>query len=157
MRRTIIGQRLEDIISRADNALDKKYCIEASTIYYAILEERLISLFEKLNITLNRNQKMHHCITEMKKFIQDGLQVALKNGKIINVGPLLAGDFTIQLLDDMDAWRDKRNRVIHDFAKQTIPYSDIEELAIEGKKIVRDFNASVMRFKNKLKKHDSSI
>lgn len=157
MRHTIKGQRLEDIISRADEALEKKYCIEASTIYYAILEERLISIFDKLNITLKPRQKMHHCITEIKKFIQNGHQVTLNNGKKLNIGPLLSVDFSTQLLDDMNSWRDKRNKVIHDFAKQSIPYSDIEVLAREGKQIVRDFNASAMRFKNNLKKHDPSI
>ncbi|MGG0487157.1 hypothetical protein ABEY65_27795 [Priestia aryabhattai] len=157
MRHTSKGQRFESIIARADAALENNYCIEASTLYYALLEERLISIFEKFNIRLNKQQKMFYCIDEIKKFIQNGKSVTLSNGMQIDVGPLLGKEFDIQLLDDMDNWRNRRNSVIHDFAKQSIPYSDVEDWAEEGKNLVRKFNSGTMRLKRNLQKYDPSI
>ncbi|GIQ70826.1 hypothetical protein DUZ99_16680 [Xylanibacillus composti] len=135
-RHTAKGKRFEGLIERADKALDNGYCIEASTIYYAILEERLISVLTKFGCTIDRWQKMHYCINKLKT--------------LTATNSLARAAFDTSLLDTMDAWRDRRNEVIHDFAKMDIPYNDIEEWAKEGKSLLRQFNAAAMRLKKRI-------
>ncbi|PFU61797.1 hypothetical protein COK90_11545 [Priestia megaterium] len=151
-RLTEKGKRFEDLINRADKALENNYCIEASTIYYAILEERFYSIFPKIDINIPNGEKMFHCIRRLKKISQEGHQIRINNSEYKEIGSLISSIFDDSLLNGIDSWRAKRNDIIHDFAKQDIPYSDIEVWADEGKHYLRDFNACVMRFKKSLEK-----
>lgn len=137
-RFTVKGKRFENLIFRADNALAHNYCIEASTIYYAIMEERFISVFGKLGVTLNKKQKIAYCIEQL---------IELRK-----TNQIVANTFSLDLLKNIDQWRSQRNGIIHDFAKQEISYEQISEWAKIGQKLMKQLNASVMRFKKQLYK-----
>ena len=132
MRETIKGKRFEELLERADTALSEKYYVESITLYYAFIEERMISLFNRLGYTLNKKQKLWYCIDQLKKL------------KIETF-------FSSTLLHELDVWREERNDVIHDYAKEDIPYSNLEKTAETGKRLGRDLSAAIMRHKKSLK------
>lgn len=54
-------------------------------------------------------------------------------------------------------WREQRNSVIHDFAKQDMDYSEIRKSAIEGQKLFRELLSSTQRFKKQYNKYKNNI
>ena len=51
------------------------------------------------------------------------------------------------MIDNIQKWREKRNDVIHDLAKQNTDYSDLEVLATEGKDYFRKYTSLIMFLK----------
>jgi hypothetical protein len=131
MRQNEKGKRFEELIERADNALEKGFFIECITLYYAFIEERMISLLERLGYTLNRRKKLHYCINQLKELGLDGF-------------------FSTSLLDDLDIWRNERNDMIHDYAKESVEYDSLQQTAENGKKLGRELAAAIMRHKKSL-------
>lgn len=156
-RYTVKGKRIAGLIDRGDKALEQNFYIEASTIYYAIMEERLHSTFEKFNIHLTKKQKMYYCLTELKKFKSEGKTIVYENGMQIDLGPLINKHFSDNLLEDMNKWRSQRNSIIHDYAKTDIEYTDIKPWADRGKELLREFNSRVMTLKKDLKKLNAPL
>ena len=54
------------------------------------------------------------------------------------------------MIDNIQKWREKRNDVIHDLAKQNIDYSDLEVLVTEGRDYFRKYTSRIMSLKKKI-------
>lgn len=135
------GKLLADLISRVDIALENKFYLEASWIEYSIIEDRLISVIAKID---NRNPgngfKVDKCLKRLK-YLRDNEN-----------NTLIVKHFSTVLLDNIRTWKNNRNSTMHDLAKKHITEKRIENLATEGKLLMRELNASVMRFKKDWKK-----
>ena len=46
----------------------------------------------------------------------------------------------LKLLTDVDNWRDKRNKLIHDLVNTELTYDDIKKIAINGYELVNKLN-----------------
>ncbi|WP_434182271.1 hypothetical protein [Bacillus thuringiensis] len=149
--------RFEDLIDRGDAALKQDFCIEASTIYYAIIEERFHSIFDKINIQVNKNScKMYQSIKRMLNIIDNGHFVENEtNNKMDNkldeeLRNLIIQEYDRDLLLELDSWRGKRNDIIHDFAKVDMNYDEVRNWANEGKILLRELLSSTQRLKKKI-------
>lgn len=69
--------------------------------------------------------------------------------------PLLSGEFTKELQDRLDSWKDERNELMHAMADASVPIEEIdrsaEALAKTGAKLVRDYCSLCRRIKKRLK------
>ena len=146
------GKRFEFLIGRVDEARDNGYFIEAMAITYALMEERTYALLDRLGIQYRNRDKLFQCLEYLRNSII---------GKTITIIPIekstddLIDWLKIELLnsgliDNIQIWRDKRNDVIHDLAKTTINYSDLEETCNNGSSYFRKYTAFIMKLKKML-------
>lgn len=159
VRHTNKGERFEKLIKKGDMALKKDFCIEASTIYYALIEERFYSFFDLIGVSINqRDIKVYHCIQMLLNIIDNGHYAEQpsdnSDDNLVdpNLRTLIISEYKRGLLIDINKWRVKRNSITHDFAKVDINYNDIRKYAKSGKKHLRELLSSSQRFKKKLKK-----
>jgi hypothetical protein len=135
------GELFEHLISKADLALNNKFYLETSWIVYSIIEERLISVITKIDKrTPGNGFKVDKCLKRLKYLI------------VKENNELLKRHFELELIDRIRVWKNSRNSTMHDLAKKHITESRIEKLAKEGNQIMRELNATLMRFKKDWKK-----
>lgn len=146
------GQRFEDLIARIDVALSEGFYVEAMAITYALLEERTYSILDKLNIQYKNKDKLFQCLTYLETHIK---------AKDLTCNPtsMDIGTFTAWLdaelvqsgmISHIQTWREKRNNVIHDLAKQTIAYGDLKSPATDGRDLFRKYTAIIMKIKKNI-------
>lgn len=160
VRHTEKGVRFEDIIERADRAIEENYGIEGGIIYFAIIEDRVSeilkilapneytskeSFFNKLNRLINLSKNGKIClINQNEKNNQN-----YSNNAVLN---LFKTEFDITLLENIDRWRESRNSIIHAYASENITYTEVMVWSTQGKEYGRLFLSSCMRFKKKIKR-----
>jgi len=136
------GKLFETLIKKVDVAIKHKFYLEASWIQYSIIEERLLSIVKKID---NRNPgngfKVDKCLTRLKVLITK------ENNE------LLKRHFTVEFIERIRSWKNNRNSIMHDLAKKHITETRIKNLAIDGNKLMRELNATIMRFKKDWKKN----
>lgn len=149
--------RFENLIDRGDAALAQDFCIEASTIYYAIIEERFHSIFDKINVQVNKNScKMFQSIKRILNIIDNGhfVEDETKNNSSNkldeNLRNLIIQEYDRDLLIRLNSWRAKRNDIIHDFAKVDMDYDEVRNWTAEGKVLLRELLSSTQRLKKKI-------
>lgn len=137
MRHTSKGKRFAKLLTKADLGINKGYYFETSWICYSILEERLDSLVSlKLGLL-----PMHHNKTmdEVIKVVRQELKVNTKVAEIIK----------LETLDKVDDWRKKRNIILKKMIKEIWDPNVFKTIAMEGRKIVGEFNSQLMKLKKK--------
>ncbi|MGJ8596776.1 hypothetical protein [Sulfitobacter sp.] len=126
---------------RMSSAIERKFYFEASWYAYAILEDRLLSMLRQSG-GVGRN----------------GTTTAIRMlGP--KLGELKNRSTTDKLLKEnfpetkIDAWKDKRNSLMHAMAEGTRTQTEIDKeaylLATQGRDLVKEVSAAAMR----LKKH----
>ena len=147
------GQRFEFLVKRIDEAIAAGYYIEASSLSYALLEERTYSLLDKIGVTYSHSDKLFNCLELIKKAINNrNITVSSNNFTSDQIIAWLKSQFLdSNLVNRIDDWRKKRNDVTHDLAKETIDYSELVEFANEGKDIFRNYTSLIMKLKKLLK------
>ncbi len=116
---------------RLRKALTNGFYLEAVFIEYAILEDRTESVLKHAGIWdtyLKKRRGNDPTIDSKVKYIKSQ---ALSNRKSI-----LFKYFSDDLLDDILAWKDDRNRLIHALLKQQFAHNEIKELAEQGNNLV---------------------
>ena len=103
-----------------------EFFYEAIFIEYAILEDRTESLLRHAKIN-TKNSTITLKINKIKtnKIFKD---------KYINK------HLSIELLDKIIEWKNKRNELIHDLIKTKYTNNQIESIALEGYEIVKKVN-----------------
>ncbi|WP_024859169.1 hypothetical protein [Ruminococcus albus] len=146
------GQRFEFLVGRIDDAIKNEYYVEAMAITYALMEERSYTLLDRLNIHYTGKDKLYHCIDKLKNAINDKkITVTPKKGTTDTLIDFLATEFiSTNLLDNIQNWRDRRNDVIHDLAKQTIDYDTLKQPSEDGRKNFALYSAVIMKVKKML-------
>lgn len=138
-RHTAKGNRFESLISKADLALENEFYLEAISICYAIIEERLRSVLMKTHFpTLGNKHKVDSCLKKIK--------IVKKKDS------LLAKYFTSELIKKIDDWKEDRNNVMHELAEEGIDFPKIITCATEGREVLSELAATIMRWKKEFKK-----
>lgn len=143
------GKRFEFLVGKIDKALDDNYYIEAMALTYSLFEERTYKLLERLNIPRKNGDKIFQCLTYFKDYVMN---------KKISVMPCKCSSDELTkwlqkefldsgLIDKIQIWRNKRNDVTHDLAKQDIDYENLEITAKEGRDYFRKYTALIMELK----------
>lgn len=146
------GKRFEFLTTRIDEAIDAGYFVEALSISYSLIEERTYQLLDSLGLSYGSDDKLFDCLKNLKGKIESrNITVTSSRLSQPTFIELLNETFIkSDLIDDMQIWRKKRNDVIHDLAKMDIDYLALEPIAIEGKRLFREYSAAIMRIKKQI-------
>ena len=124
------------LVSRIDQAIDEEFFLEATWIAYAILEDRLVSAL--------RESGGGPPIRMLGPKLGE-VQSRAQNS--INMRKAFFGD----MLDRLDAWKDKRNDLMHALADERLDIPTIDQstqsVAIEGRELARELAAACKRYK----------
>ena len=105
-------------------ALKQEFYYEAIFIEHAILEDRVISLFKHANLDMP---------------FQLGAKLEkLKTNQIFK-DEYISKHIDMELLDKINNWRDKRNKMVHNLIESSFASEDIKEIAQEGNEIIKKF------------------
>lgn len=108
--------------NKLNKALKNQFYLETIFIEYAIIEDRLISILELLRLgssskNLNEN---------LKKVI-----------KLRDINFYIQKYFAIELLSEINDWRIKRNKIVHESLKQGIDDTALQKISEKGYTIVK--------------------
>lgn len=118
---------------RLKKSLDNGFNLEAMFIEYAIIEDRSESVLfhaEKWDAYLHSRRGHQVTMDSKLKYIQK-LAENRKN--------ILHRYFKDDLIEQILAWKDERNRLIHALLKQQLQEEEIPRLAKEGYELVKTF------------------
>ena len=129
-------------MNRLNKAINSEFYLEAISIEYAIVEDRITSALKHagkynpekhktLNLKLNRIKEMQRA----------------KTGK-----PLLRKYIDDELLSSIDAWKSQRNTLIHALLNQSLHTEDLREEALQGLEIVKTLNSKVSSWNRALER-----
>lgn len=116
---------------RLNNAMDKGFYLEALFIEYAIIEDRTESVLihaDKWETYLKTRGRSGPTLNSKITYI--------KKLKDSNRKDLFNKYFSDDLLDQIIAWKDDRNRLIHALLKQKLEHNEILLIAEQGKQLV---------------------
>ena len=105
-------------------ALEQEFYYEAIFIEHAILEDRVISLFKHANLNMP---------------FQLGAKLEKIKTNEIFKDEYISKHIDMELLDKVNTWRDKRNKMVHNLIESSFNNEDIKEIAIEGNEVIKKF------------------
>lgn len=111
-------------------ALENNFYYEAIFVTYAIFEDRTESLIRhsKVEHSLSRKDFTLHNKINLIKSKEEFKSFYCNKHEIL------------KLLDEVDKWREKRNKLIHDLVNTSFTEDDIEEIALIGHELVKKLN-----------------
>lgn len=128
-------------MKRLNLAIKNRFLLEAILIEYGMLEDRT-EAFIRYSLgenKLDKYQTINRKINKLKALVGDKYQ---------NINRYLS----LELLDDLHNWKEKRNSIIHGLMKRINSAEELEAIALEGLNLVKIFNSKSMSFKRKLEK-----
>ena len=128
-------------IKRLNLAFKNRFLLEAILIDYGMLEDRT-EAFIRYSLgenKLDKYQTINRKINKLKALFGDKYQ---------NINRYLS----LELLDDLHNWKEKRNSIIHGLMKRNNSTFELEALALEGLNLVKILNSKSISFKRKLEK-----
>lgn len=128
-------------MKRLNLAIKNRFLLEAILIEYGMLEDRT-EAFIRYSLGEDKTDKYQTINRKINKL------KALVGDKYKNINRYLSLD----LLDDLYNWKEKRNSIIHGLMKRNNSTFELENLALEGLNLVKTFNSKSMSFKRKLEK-----
>lgn len=117
---------------RLNKALVNGFNLEAIFIEYAIMEDRTESILRHggyWDAYLKKLKGRDPAITSKIRYIQ---------GKANSGDKLLHKHFSDDMLEQIIAWKDERNRLIHALLKQQLAHNEVAELAEQGNELVKE-------------------
>ena len=143
------GRRFEFLVKRIDEALDSGFYVEAMALTYSLMEERTYKLMERLNIPRRNGDKLFQCLQYFQIHVSNNtITVVPNNCTQTELVTWLQQEFlTSGLICDIQTWRDERNTVTHDLAKQDIDYDNLKAVAQQGRDYFRRYTALIMKLK----------
>ena len=128
-------------MTRLNLAIKNRFLLEAILIEYGMLEDRT-EAFIRYSLgenKLDKYQTINRKINKLKALVGDKYQ---------NINRYLS----LELLDDLHNWKEKRNSIIHGLMKRNNSTFELEALALEGLNLVKILNSKSISFKRKLEK-----
>ena len=107
-----------------DRAIEQEFYYEAIFIEHAILEDRVISLFKHANLRMPFKLGEKIGVLKSYKIFKD---------------EYISKHIDMELLDKVNTWRDKRNKMVHNLIESSFNNEDIKEIAIEGNEVIKKF------------------
>ena len=132
-------------MSRLKKAMDNHFLLEAFLIEVAIIEDRLESLLRHSNAF---NPETHRDIGRKLRRIRE-----LQRNK----QSWLHKNLSVELLDEIDAFRDKeRNRLFHALMKQNLTSEELEQITTRELQIVKTLCSKTTSYKRALERAQKS-
>ena len=120
------NEKYKDLMEKLNKSIKNEFFYEAIFIEYAILEDRTESLLRHAKI----NEKNSTITLKINK---------IKTNKIFK-DKYINKHLSIELLDKIIKWKNKRNELIHDLIKTKYTNNQIESIALEGHEIIKKVN-----------------
>lgn len=143
------GIRFEFLVKRIDEALEAGFYVEALSLTYSLMEERTYKLLERLGIPWKSRDKLYQCLVYFQNHVSTGTisvtPIKCTQGELVDW--LKENFLDSGLVGNIDKWRDDRNDVIHDLAKQDMDYNDLRKVAETGRNCFRTYTALIMKLK----------
>ena len=131
---------------RLNRAIDSGFNLEAMFIAYSIMEDRTESV-------LRHAGKYDRYIEKLKgrnPSIDSKIKEILKCRS--NKKDLMYRYFSDELLDNICAWKEERNRMVHALLKQEVTSEELEKLALQGKEYARIFSNRATNYRRALER-----
>ena len=128
-------------MKRLNLAIKNRFLLEAILIEYGMLEDRT-EAFIRYSLGEDKTDKYQTINRKINKL------KALVGDKYKNINRYLSLD----LLDDLYNWKEKRNSIIHGLMKRINSAEELEAIALEGLNLVKILNSKSISFKRKLEK-----
>ena len=112
-------------MGRLKKAIANHFYLEAVFIEYAVIEDRTESILRHAGVF---NPDNHNTLFRKLNRIADITKVKKT---------LLRKYITIETITDIKAWKNDRNRLIHDLLNQTITTQEFEQIAEDGQKYAK--------------------
>ncbi len=143
------GKRFEFLVRRIDEAFDAGFYIEAMALTYSLMEERTYKLLERLEIPRNNSDKLYQCLKYFQLHVSNNdITVVPSNCTKTELVTWLQQEFfTSGLIGNIQTWRNERNTVTHDLAKQDIDYDNLKTVAQQGRDYFRKYTSLIMKLK----------
>ena len=112
---------------RLTKALQNEFYLEAVFIEYAIMEDRTESILRYEGNTINSNGfvSIDRKITKIEKIAENKKWLARKY-------------FTIEFMEQIRTWKNKRNGLIHALIKKNTTTHELIDLAEEGRQLTKE-------------------
>ena len=139
-------ENYKEQFKRLKRALNEGFNLEAIFIEYAILEDRTESILRHagkwdayIKSLKGREPAIESKIKYIKKISENKKDIAHKY-------------FSDKLLDDIHAWNEERNRLIHALLKQQLQHNEIYELAHAGNEMVNLLRNGTANYKRAIER-----
>ena len=130
---------------RLDKALKAGFNLEAIFIEYAILEDRASSILRYENNSLkprgNRPPSIDAKLRKIKTIAREKKSLPNKY-------------FSDEFIDQIVAWKEERNRMIHALLGQVLTTEELVALAEDGKKLARELSNKAGNYKRAVERRD---
>ena len=112
---------------RLKKAMDNEFYLEAVFIEYAIMEDRTESILRYEGNTINSNGfvSIDRKISKIEKIAENKKGLARKY-------------FTIEFMEQIRTWKNKRNGLIHALIKKNTTTQELIDLAEAGRQITKE-------------------
>ncbi len=135
-------ENYKEQMGRLNKALRAEFYLEAIFIEYAILEDRIESVLRHSNkFHPEKHNTLNKKLGRLKEMQRQ------KNG-------LVRKYFSDELLDEIYAWKDERNVLIHSLMNQTLHKENLKELAERGQKMTKTVSSKASLYNSYLKRHE---
>ncbi len=141
-------ENYKEQFTRLERALKERFYLEAIFIEYAILEDRTSSILRYENNSVNTKDGREPSIDRKLRKIKDIARE--KKG-------LPKRYFSDELIDQILAWKEERNRMIHALLKQQLTTEELRQIAKEGKVLARTLSNKANSYKKAVEKKERTI
>ena len=135
-------------MNRLKKAINSEFYLEAISIEYAIVEDRVTSALRHAE---KFNPEKHNSLNKKLNRLKE-MQRA-KTGK----KPLLGKYISDDLIASIDAWKSQRNTIIHALLNQSLHTEDLREEALQGLEIVKILNSKVSSWNRALEREKQKV
>lgn len=132
-------------MGRLKKAMDNHFLLEAVFIEYAIMEDRCESLLRHSGVF---NPEKHDTINKKLNRIAELAR---------NKTSLIRKYISAELVEEIKAWKDERNRLIHALMKQSLTSEELEQLAAQGQQIVKTLCSKTTSYKRALEREQKRM
>ncbi len=119
-------------------ALQQSFYLEALLLEYSIIEDRLSSLLRSANLTYLQSNGNEISIQKKIKKIRDAN--ISKRFPIYN-------RVSMALISEIEAWKEKRNNLVHKSCTRIYDSEEVKECALEGNDLVRKISNTARNVK----------
>ena len=112
-------------MGRLKKAMANNFLLEALFIEYAVIEDRTESILRHAGVF---NPEKHDTLARKLNRISE-----IARGK----KSLLGKYITVETVEEIRAWKDERNRLIHALLKQNLTTEELERIANEGQRLTK--------------------
>ena len=112
-------------MGRLKKAMANRFLLEALFIEYAVIEDRTESILRHAGVF---NPEKHDTLARKLNRISE-----IARGK----KSLLGKYITVETVEEIKAWKDERNRLIHALLKQDLTTEELEQIANEGQRLTK--------------------